>query len=132
MFEDFYRGNLDIFKLNRATLCLIPKVPNASLVTDFRPIILLNCSYKIFSKVLANRLQVVLNDIIGDSQSAFLKGKYILDCVVTAHEVMYQVHKVKEEGLLFKVDFQKVFYYVSWIYLLDTFIQRGFCPLWVS
>jgi hypothetical protein len=45
--------------------------------------------YKIFSKILANRLQIVLNDIIGDFQSVFLKGRYILDCVVTAHEVLY-------------------------------------------
>jgi Reverse transcriptase (RNA-dependent DNA polymerase) len=101
-------------------------------VTEFRPIALLNCSYKIFSKVLANRLQLVLNEIIGESLSAFLKGRYILDCVVTAHEVLHQVHKDKEEGLLFKVDFQKAFDYVSWTYLLDIFVQRRFSPLWVS
>jgi Reverse transcriptase (RNA-dependent DNA polymerase) len=132
MFEYFYKGNLNIAKLNRATLCLIPKVSNASLVTEFRLIALLNCSYKIFSKVLANKLQIVLNDIIGDSRSAFLKGRYILNCVVTAHEVLHQVQKDKQEGMLFKVDFQKAFDYISWNYLLDTFVQRGFCPLWVS
>jgi hypothetical protein len=49
--------------------------------------------------------------------------------VVTAHEVLHQVHKDKEQGLLFKVDFQKAFDYVSWAYLLDLFIQRGFDPL---
>jgi Reverse transcriptase (RNA-dependent DNA polymerase) len=82
MFENFT-------KFNRAALCFIPKVSNTTLVTEFRPIALLNSSYKIFSKVLANRLQVVLNEIIGESQSAFLKGRYILDCVVTAHEVLH-------------------------------------------
>jgi Reverse transcriptase (RNA-dependent DNA polymerase) len=132
MFENFFKGTLDIAKLIRATLCLILKVSNASLVIEFRPIALLNCSYKIFSKVLANRLQVVLNDIIGDSQSAFLKGRYILVCVVNAYEVLHQVHKDKDEGLLFKVDFQKAFDYVNWTYLLDLFVQRGFDPLWFS
>jgi hypothetical protein len=72
--------------------------------------------------VLANRLQIVLNEIIGESQSVFLKGRYIFDCVVTAHEVFHQVHIDIEEGLLFKVIFQKTFDYVSWTYLLDIFI----------
>jgi Reverse transcriptase (RNA-dependent DNA polymerase) len=89
MFENFFKGTLNITKFNRAALCFIPKVSNTTLVTEFRPIALLNSSYKIFSKVLANRLQVVLNEIIGESQSAFLKGRYILDCVVTAHEVLH-------------------------------------------
>jgi hypothetical protein len=74
----------------------------------------------------------VLNEIIRESQSIFLKGTYILDCVVTTHEVLHQVHIDKEEGLLFKVDFQKIFDYFSWTYLLDIFVQRGFSPLWVS
>jgi hypothetical protein len=50
MFENLFKGTLDIAKLNRATLCLILKVPNAALVTEFRSIALLNCSYKIFFK----------------------------------------------------------------------------------
>jgi hypothetical protein len=42
MFADFYHGRLDIAKLNRATICLIPKVSNAVLIMKFRPIGLLN------------------------------------------------------------------------------------------
>jgi Reverse transcriptase (RNA-dependent DNA polymerase) len=132
MFSDYFMGTLDIAKLNRATLCLFPKVPNAALVNEFRPIALLNCSYKIFFKVLTNRLQIVLNEIIEESQSVFIKSRYILDCVVTAHKVLNQVHKDKDEGLLFKVNFQKTFDYISWTYLLDIFIKRSFSPLWVS
>lgn len=71
LFLDFYNGSLDISKLNRATLCLIPKVPNANKITQFRPIGLLNCISKILTKVLANRLQCVLTKIVDISQSAF-------------------------------------------------------------
>jgi hypothetical protein len=74
----------------------------------------------------------VFNEIIGELQSIFLKGRYILNCVVKAHEVLHQVHVDKEEGLLFKVDFKKTFDYVSWTYLLDIFVQKRFSPLWVS
>jgi hypothetical protein len=65
MFEDFFNDRLNIAKLNRAIICLIPKISNVALVAEFRPIRLLNCRYKIFSKVLAINLQVVLNEIIG-------------------------------------------------------------------
>lgn len=48
MFADFHLGNLDISKLNRDNICLIFKVDNAALISVYRPIGLLNCSYKIF------------------------------------------------------------------------------------
>jgi Reverse transcriptase (RNA-dependent DNA polymerase) len=132
MFTDFYNGLLDIAKLNRATICLISNISNAALITKFRLIGLLNYSYKIFSKVLDNRLHVALEGIIGEAQCDFLKNIYILDSVITAHEVLHHVHISKEHGLLFKVDFQKAFDFVNWGYLFDTFTQRGFSPLWVS
>jgi hypothetical protein len=51
MFSDFYEGRLDLFRLNFAMLTLIPKVEDATEMKLFRPISLLNCSFKIFSKV---------------------------------------------------------------------------------
>jgi Reverse transcriptase (RNA-dependent DNA polymerase) len=132
MFIDFYNGTLDIAKLNRATICLIPKIPNAALITEFRPISLLNCSYTKFSKVLANHLQVALESTIGEAECAFLKNKYILDSVITAHEILHHVYVSKEPSLLFKVDFQKAFDFVNWRYLFKTFTQRGFSHMWVS
>jgi Reverse transcriptase (RNA-dependent DNA polymerase) len=102
----FFHGEIDIAKLNRVILYFIPKVLSAVLITEFRPICLLNCSYKIFFKVLANRLQLALGDIIGDAQYAFL-NRYILDSVIITHELLHHVHIYKESDLLFKVDFQK-------------------------
>ena len=59
----------------------------------FRPISLLNCSFKIFTKVLTNRLATVVNRFISNCQSAFIKGRFILESVVTAHEVIHEVHR---------------------------------------
>ena len=60
MFSDFHRGELSIHRLNFAMLTLIPKEADASSMKKFRPISLLNCSFKIFTKVLTNRLSKIL------------------------------------------------------------------------
>ena len=52
--------------LNHAFITLIPKIKNSEYVTKFRPISLCNVLYKIFSKVLANKLKRVLPNIISE------------------------------------------------------------------
>ena len=47
------------------------------LLTNWRPLTLLNVDYKIFSKTIANRLQEVMDDITHRDQSGFMRGRYI-------------------------------------------------------
>ncbi|GJR28143.1 macrophage erythroblast attacher-like protein [Tanacetum coccineum] len=51
----------------------------AKMVKDFRPISLIGSLYKIIAKILANRLVVVLGDIVNEVQSAFVADRQILD-----------------------------------------------------
>jgi hypothetical protein len=37
----------------------------------------------------------------------FLKGQYILDGVVIAHEILHHVHTTREQEILLKLDFEK-------------------------
>jgi Reverse transcriptase (RNA-dependent DNA polymerase) len=113
MFNDFYNLNFDISKLNRAFICLIPKVKDASTVKEFRPINLLNCSFKIFTKVLTNRLYPVLDRLIGPNQNIFLKGHNTMDSVITAHEILHYVKHSKEKSILLKLDCEKTFDYIK-------------------
>jgi hypothetical protein len=57
-------GRIDISRLNFGILALIPKVPGADLVSQFRPIALINVVFKIISKAYASRLDPVANKII--------------------------------------------------------------------
>lgn len=74
--------------MNYGVLSLIHKGNSRSKLPNWRPIALLNVSYKLFAKVLQLRLQPVLCDIISDDQSAFLPLRYILDNIFMTQETL--------------------------------------------
>ncbi|KAI5352871.1 hypothetical protein L3X38_005763 [Prunus dulcis] len=64
MVKAFFHGQFSVHCLNMTEIALIPKVPNPEAVTQFRPIALCTFTYKIISKILANRLKPMLAEII--------------------------------------------------------------------
>lgn len=64
LFDAFHKGNLDVERLNHGIIALIPKVIGADKIQQYRPICLLNVSYKILTKVLAVRLGLVVDRLI--------------------------------------------------------------------
>lgn len=73
IFVDLQENALFTASTDYSFVCLIPKREGACKVNNFRPISLMNGIQKILSKVLANRLTLILLSIISPSQSAFLK-----------------------------------------------------------
>ena len=130
--NSFGKGQLDLDRLNYGMITLIPKEPEAKILKKFRPISLLNCSFKIFAKMLNNRLVVVADRLIASNQTAFIKGRYILESVVAAHEIIHEVHRSKEEGVMLKLDYEKAYDRVSWSFLEDMLKSRGFGERWIS
>lgn len=102
--------------LNTTFIVLIPKKDNHQRVEDYRPISLIGCLYKILSKLLACRLQKVMQFVISYQQSAFIKGRQILDSVLIANELVDEAKKLKKKCLMFKVDFTKAYDSVSWVF----------------
>ena len=109
IFIDFYNGDLDIYRLNFAILTIIPKEKEATTMNKFRPISLLNCIFKLFTKVLTSRLGVLMNLITSSNQSAFIKGRFILESVVTTHEVLHSTYHSGSPDLVLKLDYEKAF-----------------------
>jgi hypothetical protein len=107
-------------------------VDEARDMRNFRPISLINCSFKIFSKVLTNRLSKVAQRLISSNQSAFIKGRYILESVVVAHEIVHSLHKSGDPGMILKLDYEKAYDRVSWNFLFDMLTSRGFSENWVN
>ena len=106
--------------LNHTFISLIPKVKNPELVSEFRLISLCNVLYKIFSKVLANRLKKVLPTLIIEHQRAFTKSHLISDNVLVAFESLHsmQNHKSKKDGyMVVKLNMSKAYDRVEWSFL---------------
>ena len=99
---------------NSSFIALIPKVGNASFVSDFRPISLIGCQYKIVGKLLANRLSKVIGNVVGVEQSAFIKGRNILDGPLILNECMAWYRRRKKYLMVFKVDFEKAYDALRW------------------
>lgn len=67
---------------NTIAIAMIPKVNSPSYIKDFRPLSCCNVIYKCISKILENRIQSVIPTWIGPAQSAFVKGRSIMDNVL--------------------------------------------------
>lgn len=63
--------------LNATILTLVPKVSCLISVSEFRPIACCNTLYKCTTKMICNRLSLILPEIIAENQGAFVKERYI-------------------------------------------------------
>ncbi|RVX10470.1 putative ribonuclease H protein [Vitis vinifera] len=81
-------------------------------ISDFRPISLITSLYKIIAKVLAGRIRGVLHETIHSTQGAFVQGRQILDAVLIANEIVDEKRRSGEEGVVFKIDFEKAYDHV--------------------
>jgi hypothetical protein len=130
LFADLHREALDLHNLNFGIITLIPKIHNATKIQQYRPIGVLNVSFKIFTKVGTNRLNLVAKKVVSPTQSAFMPGRNIMKGVVILHETIHELHTKKRDGAIFKIDFEKVYDKVKWSFLHQTLCMKGFAPKW--
>lgn len=117
---------------NCSFMVLIPKRKHPSKIHDYRLISLVGCIYKVISKILTNRLKEVINNIISKTQSTFIFGRYILDGILVANEIVDDGRSKKKEVVLFKVDFKKVYGCVDWNFLMYVMEKLGFPMKWCN
>ncbi len=122
----FEKGELSIDQ-RRGIITLIPKQEkDLRHLNNWRPISLLNTDYKILAKVLANRLQGIIGNIINSDQSGYIKNRYIGDNIRTISDIIDYCKIYNKPGIICLIDFQKAFDSVSWSFLYKTLDALNF------
>ena len=116
---------------NASFLALIPKVHGPQSLNEYRPISLIGSVHKIVAKVLSRRLKKVMPTIIDERQTAFVEGKHMLHSVLIANKVVNEAKRQNKSCLVFKVDYEMVYDFVCWEFLLYMMRRMGFCPKWI-
>lgn len=122
-------------RINGTHVVLIPKIKKPLDMNHLCSISLWNISYKLISKVLANRLKCILLDIIDDNQSAFVSGQLIIDNILIASEVFHFMKTsaaCKRGYMALKLDMSKAYDRIEWDYLSGIMSKMGFPSVWIS
>lgn len=131
----FFNYNYSRDNVNTTFITLIPKLKNDVKVKDFRPISLCNVVYKIVAKVLANRLQSMLQNIISPNQHAFIPGRLIFDNTLIAYEVLHSMTsrcRGRARYMDPKLDMSKTYDLIEWPFLEAVLLKMGFHANWIK
>ena len=88
VFAEFHNSGIINQNTNASFIVLLSKKSQSKKISDFRPISLITCLYKVITKVLSGRLRGVLQETIHSTQGAFVKGRQILDAVLIANGIV--------------------------------------------
>lgn len=120
---------------NQTDIVLIPKTSNPTRLANFRPISLCSVLYKVVTKTIANRLQVVIGKCIDVAQSTFIPGRLISDNVLLAYEILHTFRQkcIRKKGYMaVKLDMSKTYDRVEWGFLKEVMLRMGFAKEWAE
>lgn len=111
----------------RAIISVIPKAgKDVTECGSYRPISVLNIDYRLFTSILAKRLENILPDLIDTDQTGFVKNRESRDNVLRVLHLIENINKKDKEAVVVSLDAEKAFDSVRWDYLYLTLRRFGF------
>ena len=102
-------GELSITQKQGVITCIPKGNKDKSLLKNWRPISLLNVSYKMASASVAYRFKNILGNIINEDQTGFIPGRLMATNIRLLYDMLFYTEKQNIPGLLLLIDFAAAF-----------------------
>ena len=127
--NECFQNNCLTQSQTQGLITCLPKSGKArNLLKNWRPISLLNTSYKLISLCITNRIRPILDCIISTEQKGFLSGRSISDCTRMMYDTIFECESKKINGLILLVDLEKAFDSLSWKFINESLQKFNFGP----
>ena len=118
--------------MRRGIIVLIWKCNEREYLKNWRPISLLNCDYKIITKILASRISDFIPKIIHPNQKCSVKGRSIHDGTSLIRDLIEYVNRNNLPGLIVSLDQTKAYDRVEWDFLFKVLEKFNFGPNFIK
>ena len=113
-------------------LTLLFKKGERALLSNWRPISLLNTDYKILAKALSMRLSKVLANIVSGDQMCGVPGRTILNNVFILRDLVVICKQKNIPAAIIGIDQMEAFDRVNWSFMYKTLRAFGFKDIFVQ
>ena len=115
-----------------ASIRLIPKKGDCTAIKNWRPISLLNCIYKIFSKLVNNRLKRIADTVMSRAQKGFTQSRYIQEVIINVIHGISHCNRTNTPAFVLALDQSKAFDSVRHDFMLEVYKFIGIGPNFVK
>ena len=112
--------------MSEGLIAVLYKKGDPKEVRNYRPITLLNSSYKIYAKILVNRMKLALQSFVSTQQLGFVPGRIINEASHLVKLLQAYLDENDEEGLFIAIDWEKAYDRASWEYKAKAYLAVGF------
>lgn len=120
-------------EVNTTAIVLMPKVVAPATVKDYRPVACCNTVYKIIAKILAERLQLVLEGVVDNAQCAFIQNRSMAHNILLSQELMlHYTRQYVSPRCAIKLDIHKAYDSLQWEFLEGMLTGLNFPHKFVS
>ena len=125
------KGTLLKGSQKQAIITLIPKDGELNLLKSWRPVLQICSDVKIVAKILANRLNPIMPNIISDNQYC-VNSRKIVECNSKIRDILYYAETNNMSGALINLDWEKAFDRIHWNFLKKIMKKIGFPEFIIS